>query len=964
MSKMGERIRRHDWAATPLGAPANWPLSLRILLDTILDAPMPMCILWGADGIQLYNDAHARLIGNRDRLELGTSACQGWGETWSLLAPACDSVRRGEPRLIKGQYLKIERGEGTHDAWFDLSLSPIRSEPGDGVDGLLLCIIETTERMNTEAQLAEAAFSYKLSAEAHRQNEQRLQTALEASDLVGIWDWTLEAGTFAADRTLLRFLPPHMSDTERNLPLEDFFLHVHPEERARVRAALELSIRETGSFAEYYRLAVDNGQTRWAFARGRVHYDEQNRPVRFPGAVMDISRQQASEEALRKSEAELKLITDALPILIGYIDENERYRFNNRAYQEWYGHTPEWLAGKSVRQVLGDRDYNHRRPHIRTALSGSPVTFEAYTPHQDGHPRRALVQYLPRRDADGAVHGFYVLALDVTERWNTEQALRESEQHLRATIDLSPAMHWSLDAEGRFTFVSDRWLQQLGVEQDEALGRFWVDLVRARHPQMLRGIWQDAQRNGLPFDIEHCLQVVGGDFHWMRLRALPLHDVDGQVIRWHGTAEDIHDRRTAEQSLRELNENLESRIQERTRALAEVYERLLAEMSKREQAQEALRQAQKMEAVGQLTGGIAHDFNNMLTGIIGGLDLVQHYIASGRHGETRRFIDAAITSANRASALTHRLLAFSRRQPLNLKQVELNELILSIRDLLSRTLGVHIQIVSDLQEGLWRVDSDENQLESALLNLVINARDAMPDGGILRITTRNIEIDEDRPLAELLPGQYVTLTVSDTGCGMPPKVLASAFEPFFTTKPIGQGTGLGLSMIYGFVRQSGGSVQLTSEIGMGTQVCIYLPAGLKPDEAIEPERSWQDALQASEGETVLVVEDDAAVRMLVMDALGEMGYSALEAAEGNTAIEILRSAAHIDLLLTDVGLPGMNGRQLADIARQHRPQLRVLFMTGYAEQAASSGFLEPGMDLITKPFTIEKLILRIQEALR
>ncbi|WP_241668776.1 PAS domain S-box protein [Stutzerimonas nosocomialis] len=962
-SKMGERIRRHDWAATPLGAPANWPPSLRILLDTILDAPLPMCILWGADGIQLYNDAHARLIGNRDRQDLGTPACQGWGDTWSVLEPACDRARRGEPRLIRSQYLQIERGEDRHDAWFDLSLSPIRGEPDDAVDGLLLCIIETTDQMRTEARLAEAAFGYKLSAEAHRQNEQRLQTALEASDLVGIWDWTLGADASVADMTLSRFLPPHMSDAERNLPLEDFFLHVHPEERARVQAALEQSIRETGSFAEYYRLAADGGKTRWAFARGRVHYDEQNRPVRFPGAVMDITRQQASEEALRKSEAELKLITDALPILIGYIDENERYRFNNRAYQEWYGHTPEWLAGKTVRQVLEDRDYESRRQHIRTALSGSPVTFEAYTPHQDGQQRRALVQYLPRRDAGGAVHGFYVLALDVTERWNTERALRESEQHLRATIDLSPAMHWSLDAEGNFIFLSDRWLQQLGVPEDEALGRFWVDLVRARHPQALRNIWQDAQRSGLPFDIEHCLQVVGGDFHWMRLRALPLHDADGQVIRWHGTAEDIHDRRTAEQSLRELNENLESRIQERTRALAEVYERLLAEMSKREQAQEALRQAQKMEAVGQLTGGIAHDFNNMLTGIIGGLDLVQHYIATGRHGETRRFIDAAITSANRASALTHRLLAFSRRQPLNLKQVELNGLILSIRDLLSRTLGAHIQIVSDLQEGLWRVDSDENQLESALLNLVINARDAMPDGGILRIATRNVEVTEDRPLAELLPGQYVTLTVSDTGCGMPPKVLASAFEPFFTTKPIGQGTGLGLSMIYGFVRQSGGSVQLTSEVGSGTQVCIYLPASLKPDEAVEPERSWQDALPASEGETVLVVEDDAAVRMLVIDALGEMGYATLEAAEGNTAIELLSSPARIDLLLTDVGLPGMNGRQLADIARQHRPQLRVLFMTGYAEQAASSGFLEPGMDLITKPFTIDKLILRIQEAL-
>ncbi len=388
-------------------------------------------------------------------------------------------------------------------------------------------------------------------------------------------------------------------------------------------------------------------------------------------------------------------------------------------------------------------------------------------------------------------------------------------------------------------------------------------------------------------------------------------------------------------------------------------------MASREQAQEALRQAQKMEAVGQLTGGIAHDFNNMLTGIIGGLDLIQRYIQSGRHGETQRFIDAAVTSANRAAALTHRLLAFARRQPLNLKRVELNQLIESMHDLLSRTLGSHIQIRNQLQERLWPVSSDENQLESALLNLVINARDAMADGGTLLLETRNTELQRQGEVGDLPAGRYVILCLTDSGCGMSAKVLASVFEPFFTTKPIGQGTGLGLSMVYGFTRQAGGHIQIASEPGEGTQVSLYLPvfeeqsAAAVATTAMEPEGT----LHAKQGETVLVVEDDPAVRLLVIDVLQMLGYQALEAADGNAAIRILESTPAIHMLVTDVGLPGMNGRQLADVARQQHPGLPVLFMTGYAKQAASADFLEPGMDMISKPFNLDALAKRVRDML-
>jgi len=385
-----------------------------------------------------------------------------------------------------------------------------------------------------------------------------------------------------------------------------------------------------------------------------------------------------------------------------------------------------------------------------------------------------------------------------------------------------------------------------------------------------------------------------------------------------------------------------------------------------QRAEEALRQSQKMEAIGQLTGGIAHDFNNILTGIVGSLELMQRRIAAGRMAEIGRYVDAAITSANRAAALTHRLLAFGRRQSLDPKPVDVNHLIVSIEDLLRRTLGENITIATALEPALWPAFSDANQLESALLNLIINARDAMPEGGKLTIHTRNSELIGHDPNAGdgLAAGEYIEIAISDTGTGMTPEVLEKVFDPFFTTKPIGQGTGLGLSMIYGFIRQSNGYIQIDSTVGKGTSIALYLPRHHQDENEVAAEAAPTQAPRAQTGETVLVIEDQDAVRMLVIEVLQELGYTAIEAIDSKTAIPIFESDWRIDLLVTDVGLPGLNGRQLAEIARQQRPGLRVLFMTGYTQAAAMrGGFLEPGMEMITKPFTVDALATRIREML-
>ena len=408
----------------------------------------------------------------------------------------------------------------------------------------------------------------------------------------------------------------------------------------------------------------------------------------------------------------------------------------------------------------------------------------------------------------------------------------------------------------------------------------------------------------------------------------------------------------SELRLQRTLETLEQQVEERTAQLRH--------------NEDALRQSQKMEAVGQLTGGIAHDFNNMLTGIIGSLELLRRRVSRGKLDDLDSLIDLGVTSANRAAGLTHRLLAFSRRQSLDSKPVEINQLVTSMGELLQRSINESIALDMRLTGQLWTAEADPNQLESALLNLVINARDAMPNGGNLTVETTNRHLDSVFTAAygTLKPGDYVELSVSDTGCGIPESVMGRVFDPFFTTKPIGQGTGLGLSMIYGFARQSHGHVTIHSEVGKGTTVSLFLPrfigeivADVAADAALLP--------FANAGETVLIVEDDPAVRVLVGSVLKELGYGFVEAGDADTAVPIIESAQRIDLLISDVGLPGMNGRQLAEIGRQIRPELKVLFITGYAEHAAvRGGFLDPGMQLITKPFTFDLLTAKVREMIQ
>ena len=383
------------------------------------------------------------------------------------------------------------------------------------------------------------------------------------------------------------------------------------------------------------------------------------------------------------------------------------------------------------------------------------------------------------------------------------------------------------------------------------------------------------------------------------------------------------------------------------------------------EAQEALRQSQKMEAVGQLTGGIAHDFNNMLAVVIGSLDLLGRRIGEG-DARTRRYVDTAMEGARRAAFLTERLLAFSRQQPLQPQPIDPNKLVSGMSDLLTHSLGAAVRLETVLAAGMWRVSVDANQLENAILNLAVNARDAMPEGGRLTIETQNAYLDERyvEPHIGVPAGQYALIAVTDTGSGMPADVIAKAFDPFFTTKAVGKGTGLGLSQVYGFVKQSGGHVKIYSEAGNGTTVKIYLPRLVGPASDVEASTRPRATPRGDRAEVILVVDDEPAVRQLSVDALTELGYRVLEAEGGESALQMLDQHPEIVLLFTDVVMPGMNGRKLADEARRRRPSLKLLFTTGYTRNAVvHNGVLDPDVDLIGKPFTIDALAAKLRTVL-
>lgn len=691
-------------------------------------------------------------------------------------------------------------------------------------------------------------------------------------------------------------------------------------------------------------IVFDDGSSAVLVGNARPLFDARGEPRGAVASFIDITERRRVEAEVRAGEERYRTLFEAMDegfCIIEFIDgphgplSDYVHVEANAAYAKNAG-IPD-VVGQKVREMV-PAEADGWVDLYRTVLeSGQPIRFEKELEATGRWLELAAFRVEPRSRNQVAV-----LFKDLTERKRAEVALRNSEENFRTLARVMPNQAWTAKPDGMLDWFNARVYDFSGAEPGSLDGEGWVGLVHPEDVPRAAARWAEAVRTGETYEAEFRLRRADGAWRWHIARAVAVTDGAGNLTRWIGTNTDIHDQK-------EITETLEQRVKERTSQLM--------------QAEEALRQSQKMEAVGQLTGGIAHDFNNLLGGISGSLELLEKRISEGRLEGVQRYITSAQEASRRAASLTQRLLAFSRRQTLDPKPLDANKLVAGIEDLIRRTVGPTITVEVVGAGELWPTRADASQLENSLLNLCINARDAMaPDGGRLTIETANKWLDENAARErELPPGQYISICVTDTGAGMTPEVIARAFDPFFTTKPIGQGTGLGLSMVYGFVRQSNGQIRISSEIGKGTTMCLYLPRYFgKVEEAQAPE--GDETIDRGDGETVLVIDDEPILRMLIIDVLEENGYRALEAIDGPSGLKILESDTRIDLLITDVGLPGgMNGRQVADAARVLRPDLKVLFVTGYAENAVvGNGHLDHGMEVLTKPFPVATLGQRIR----
>ncbi|MDP5166251.1 hybrid sensor histidine kinase/response regulator [Pseudomonas syringae] len=569
--------------------------------------------------------------------------------------------------------------------------------------------------------------------------------------------------------------------------------------------------------------------------------------------------------------------------------------------------------------------------------------------HEDGIYRWIEASGKIERDSRGKPVRSPGVLLDIDSRRTAEEERDRLNELLRIFTAAVPGVVYAKDLEGRMLVANRGTADLIGKPPEFFIGKTDLDFLDdQQQARILMETDRRIMQNNVSEQIEEQVNLADGSAAiWLSTKA-PLLDENGEVIGLIGSSIDVTARKKAEEAVRELNQTLEQRIEQA------VFER--------EQIEDALRHSQKMDAVGQLTGGIAHDFNNLLAGISGSLELITKRLAQGRVGDVDRYVSVAQGAVRRAASLTHRLLAFSRRQTLSPRVTDVNGLIHDMEELIARTVGPEIDIKVVAQNDLWPALIDHAQLESSLLNLCLNARDAMPNGGRIIIETANASLEECTDPDHGIPaGEHLSIRVTDTGIGMSPDIAAKAFEPFFTTKAIGAGTGLGLSMVYGFVRQSGGQIRVESIEGQGTSVVMHLPRHTAENapRPVEPEVIEEPPHHT--GETVLIVDDEPSVRMLVAEVISGLGYNCLEAADAQSGLQILQSDIRIDLLISDIGLPGgMNGREMADAAGDCRPGLPTLFITGYAKTSVLDDcHLRPCTQVLTKPFGLDALAGRV-----
>jgi PAS domain S-box-containing protein len=945
------------------------------LRDLFVQAPGGVALLHGPEHrFEFANAGYAELVGGRE--VLGKSVAEALPEVVEqgfveLLGRVFET---GEAFRADGVPILLQRGsEETETRFLDFVYQPIKDAEGTTTD-IFVFANDVTERA-----LAEAAL---------RRSEERLQLSLNASLSVGTWVWDVPGDLVTADIRFLRLYGVDEALVDKGTPIARFFINVHPDDQTRLQAAIAATLERQLPFNEEYRLVQPDGSIRWVSAQGSATFDADGRPLRFPGVTFDITERRLAEEAARSAAEELREANEAQAFLAALADQQrtldsadtvmrftaaalgtqmalDRVMFY-RVHGDEVRFGPNWTSG-ALEPMQGTLPMARLGSNAESYRTGRTVVLEDIQRERPGLadiagagvgvPLLRGGQWLavmsintaePRAWSAEEVAFIEAVAettWDAVQRVEAVAALRESEEKFRAIANSIDQMIWSTRPDGFHDYYNDRWYEFTGMPYGSTNGDGWNAMFHPEDRDRAWAVWQRCLETGEPYHIEYRLRHHDGAYRWVLGRAQAVHDEDGRITRWFGTCTDIQDIVDAREVLAQSREQLEAAVHERTAQLMA--------------AEERLRQVQKMEAVGQLTGGIAHDFNNMLAVVIGALDLLERRLAQGNR-DVERYLTAARDGATRAAALTQRLLAFSRQQPLEPVPVDAGVMVRGMIELLMRTLGEDVTVETVLPGGVRPLLADPNQLENAILNLSVNARDAMPGGGRLVLATGNVHLSgAEAEALELAPGDYVEIAVTDSGTGMTPEVAARAFDPFFTTKGVGKGTGLGLSQVFGFARQSGGAVRIETDQGHGTTVRLYLPVHHGPAPAPLVEQPTAGPVRGRPGEMVLVVEDEERVRAFSVEALRELGYSVIGARDGREALRLIEGGQRIALLFTDVVMPEMTGRELAERARARLPGLKVLMTSGYAPEAAGV----EAETILAKPFDLERLAAAVRAAL-
>lgn len=914
-------ILAFPWDTTSLGPIEGWPTVLKTTVALIMATPAPIVTLWGEDGYMIYNDAYRVFAGGRHPVLLGSKVREGWPE----VADFNDNVMKvglaGGTLSYQDQELTLHRSGQPEQVWMNLDYSPIRDQDG-AIAGVMSVVVETSSKVKAERHV--------------RAERERLNTMFEqAPGFICLLDGAEHRYSLAneAYRALTGNRPLLGLPVAQAVP--------ELAERGIVEVLDRCFAEGTTFRAEGVELTLRNPGLD---APAHFFIDFMLQPLRDAnGAVFatfvegnDVTERVSAERALRASEARFRTFAQAMPNHVWAAREDGSVEWINDRVHEYAGvERGELLGHGSDRLVHPDDEARYRALWAASMASGAPLDAEIRVRRHDGEYRWHLVRARrePGEAGDGAL--WIGSSIDIEDQKRASDALAAVNATLEERVERRTAERdrmWRLskdimlvaDFQGALSAVNPAFTTILGWLESEVLATPLLDLVHPddREPTM-RQI-EVLRLGGQVYRFENRYRRKNGSWCNLSWTASP----DDQYI--HAVGRDISTD--------------------------------LARMEAMRRTEAALQQAQKMETIGKLTGGVAHDFNNLLQVIGGNLQLIARRADGLR--EIKKRVENAMNGVERGAKLASSLLSFARRQPLEPKAVKIGRLLGSMEDMMRRALGEEIDVEMVISGGLWTTEVDPAQLENAILNLAINARDAMDGAGRLTIEVANAALDAAYCAAhpEVAPGQYVLLAVSDTGSGMPQEVIDQAFEPFFSTKPEGKGTGLGLSMVYGLVKQSGGHVKIYSEVGEGTTVKIYLPRSLQAED-----HAGEQLAQPATGghETVLVVEDDEQVRLTVVDMLADLGYRVLRAGDAASALTVIDSGIHIDLLFTDVVMPGpLRSPELAKKARERLPNVAVLFTSGYTENAiVHGGRLDPGVELLGKPYTRDALARKIRHVL-